>query len=98
MPQQGWRSRRVAVAVAAGALVVGVSVLFIVLGIRNQEAADAAVLPPIMPTADAPYACPSHNSTFQQQSPHPTTPGPRLSLHSPRFTGFSPTGQTFRRW
>ena len=56
MPSQGWRSRRVAVAVAVGAVVVGVSVLFIVLQIRNQEAADAAVLPPIMPTAAAPYA------------------------------------------
>ena len=56
MPQRGWRSRRVAVAVAVGAVVVGVSVLFIVLQIRNQEAADAAVLPPIMPTAAAPYA------------------------------------------
>lgn len=56
MPQQGWRSRRVAAAVAIGALMVGVSVLFIVLQIRNQEAADVAVLPPIMPTADAPYA------------------------------------------
>lgn len=56
MPQRGWRSRRVAVAVAVGAVVVGVSALFIVLQIRNQEAADAAVLPPIMPTAAAPYA------------------------------------------
>jgi hypothetical protein len=36
--------------------VVGVSGLFIVLGIRNQVASDAATLPPIMPTADAPYA------------------------------------------
>ncbi len=56
MPQHGWRSRRVAAVVAIAAVVIGVSVLFIVLGIRNQEAADAAVLPPIMPTADAPYA------------------------------------------
>jgi hypothetical protein len=56
MPQRGWRFRRVAVGVAVGAVVIGVSALFIVLGIRNQEAADAAVLPPIMPTADAPYA------------------------------------------
>src|ERR1700738_4702251 len=56
MPQRGWRSRRFAVAVSFGAVVAGVSVLFIVLQIRNQEAADAAVLPPIMPTAAAPYA------------------------------------------
>ena len=56
MPLQGWRSRRVAIAVAAGAAVIGLSALFIVLGIRNQEAADSAVLPPIMPAADAPYA------------------------------------------
>ncbi len=41
---------------AIAAVLVGVSVLFIVLGIRNQEASDAAPLPPIMPTADAPYA------------------------------------------
>src|ERR1700736_1654582 len=56
MPQQGWRSRRVVAAVAIGAAVIGVSALFIVLQIRNQQAADAAVLPPIMPTAAAPYA------------------------------------------
>src|ERR1700694_2650002 len=56
MPQQGCRSRRVAVAVGVGAAVIGVSALFIVLQIHNPEAADAAVLPPIMPTADAPYA------------------------------------------
>jgi hypothetical protein len=56
MPQQSRRSRRVAIAVAAGAAVIGVSALFIVLGIRNQQTADAAVLPPILPTADAPYA------------------------------------------
>ena len=56
MPHRGWRSRRVAAAVAIAAALVGVSVLFIVLGIRNQQAADAAILPPIMPTADAPYA------------------------------------------
>jgi hypothetical protein len=42
--------------VAIAALGIGVLVLFIVLGIRHQEAADAAVLPPIMPTANAPYA------------------------------------------
>jgi hypothetical protein len=55
MPQ-GWRSRRAAISVAVGAAVIGVSALFIVLGIRNQQAADAAALPPIMPTAGAPYA------------------------------------------
>ena len=56
MPQVRWRSPRVVTAVAIAAAVIGVSALFIVLGIRNQQAADAAVLPPIMPTADAPYA------------------------------------------
>jgi hypothetical protein len=56
MPQQGWRLRRVAAAVAIGVAVIGVFGLFIVLGIRNQGAADAATLPPIMPTANAPYA------------------------------------------
>ncbi len=56
MPQRGWRSRHVAAAVAIAAAVIGVSVLFIVLGIRNQESADAASPPPIMPVADAPYA------------------------------------------
>ena len=56
MPKQGWRSRRVAAVAAVAAAIIGVSALFIVLGIRNQQAADAAVLPPIMPTADAPYA------------------------------------------
>jgi hypothetical protein len=56
MARQAWRARRVAIAVAAGAAVIGVSALFVVLGIRNQQADDAAVLPPIMPTADAPYA------------------------------------------
>jgi hypothetical protein len=56
MPGRGWPYRRVAIVVAIGAAVIGVSGLFIVLGNRNQEAADAAVLPPIMPTADAPYA------------------------------------------
>jgi hypothetical protein len=56
MPGQGWRSRRVAAGVAIAVAVIGVSALFIVLGSRNQMASDAAVLPPIMPTADAPYA------------------------------------------
>jgi hypothetical protein len=56
MPQHGRPFRRVAVAAALVAAGIGVSALFIVLGIRNQEAADAAALPPIMPTADAPYA------------------------------------------
>jgi hypothetical protein len=56
MPGPGWRTRRVAVVAAVTAAIIGVSALFIVLGIRNQQAADAAVLPPIMPTADAPYA------------------------------------------
>ena len=57
MPLQGWRSRRVAAFVAIAAAVIGVSALIIVLLIRYpQAAADAAVLPPIMPTADAPYA------------------------------------------
>ena len=41
---------------AAAAVVIGVSWLFIVLGIRNQVPSDQAALPPIMPTADAPYA------------------------------------------
>jgi hypothetical protein len=44
------------VVAAVSAAIIGVSALFIVLGIRNQQAADAAVLPPIMPTAGAPYA------------------------------------------
>jgi len=56
MPQQGWRSRRVAAAAAIAVAVIGASVLFIVLGIRNPQPADAASPPPIMPTADAPYA------------------------------------------
>lgn len=56
MPQQGWRSRRVAGAVAIAVAVIGVFALVIVLGIRNQQAADAASPPPIMPTANAPYA------------------------------------------
>jgi len=56
MPQHGWRSRRVVLAVAIGATVVGVSALFIILGLLNPVASDVAALPPIMPTADAPYA------------------------------------------
>ena len=56
MGQPVWRSRRGAVAVLVAALIVGISALFIVLGIRNQNGLDAAILPPIMPTADAPYA------------------------------------------
>src|SRR6202140_144774 len=55
MPQQGWRYRRGAPLVVIVAVVLAVSALFIVLGIRNQAASDSAVLPPIMPTADAPY-------------------------------------------
>src|SRR5256884_9805353 len=56
MREPVWRSRRGAGVVAVAAGIIGVSALFIVLGIRNQQAGDAAVLPPIMPTADAPYA------------------------------------------
>src|ERR1700737_1768634 len=56
MPQHGWRARRVVLAVAIGAAVVGVSALFIILGLLNPVASDVAALPPIMPTADAPYA------------------------------------------
>src|ERR1700737_535185 len=56
MPQHGRPFRRIAVAVALVAAGIGLSALFIVLGIRNPQAADAAPLPPIMPTADAPYA------------------------------------------
>src|SRR5439155_6703777 len=56
MGQPAWRSRGGVVAVSVAALVVGLSGLFIVLGIRNQKRSDAAILPPIMPTADAPYA------------------------------------------
>jgi len=56
VPEYGRRFRRVAIAVAIATVLIGVSVLFIVLGIRNQVASDAAALPPIMPTADAPYA------------------------------------------
>ena len=56
MGQPAWRSRGGAVAVSVAALVVGISALFVVLGIRNQKGSDAAMLSPIMPTADAPYA------------------------------------------
>src|SRR3989442_4567020 len=56
MPLQSWRSRRVAATAALAAAIIGVSALFIVLGIRYPQTADTAALPPIMPTADAPYA------------------------------------------
>src|ERR1700737_4172839 len=56
MPLHGWRSRRGAITGAIGAPVIGVPVFFIALQIPPPGAADAAVLPPIMPTADAPYA------------------------------------------
>lgn len=57
MTFHSWRNRRVAAVVAAAAGVIGLSALFIVLGIRNQVPSEAAAaLPPIMPTADAPYA------------------------------------------
>src|SRR6202140_4912181 len=56
MPQQGWRYRRGAPLVVIGAVVLAVSALFIVLGIRSQEASYTAVLPPIMPSSNAPYA------------------------------------------
>src|ERR1700693_2057939 len=56
MPHQGWWSRRGAPLVVIVALVLAVPAFLIWLGMRNQEAADAAILPPIMPTADAPYA------------------------------------------
>ncbi|MEA2634949.1 MAG: hypothetical protein QOH92_1716 [Chloroflexota bacterium] len=56
MPDQGWRSHRAAPVVAVAAVVIAVSALFIVLGIRNQAASEPAILPPIMPTANAPYA------------------------------------------
>src|SRR2546430_9259066 len=56
MPGPGWRPRRVAVVAAVTAAIMGVSALFIVIGIRYPPAADVAVLPPIMPTVDAPYA------------------------------------------
>ena len=55
MPVQGWRSRRGAPVVAVAAVVIAVSALFIVLGIHNQAASEAASLPAVMPTADAPY-------------------------------------------
>src|SRR5438093_13332281 len=63
MGQPVWRSRRGAVAVLVAAIIVGVSALFIVLGLRIQKGSDAAILPPIMPTADAPYA--SSEPTFR---------------------------------
>src|SRR2546425_7650096 len=56
MPLQSWRSRRVAATAAVAAAIIGESALFIVLGIRYPQTADMAVLPPIMPTADPPYA------------------------------------------
>src|SRR6202048_376412 len=56
MPQGGWQSRRIIPVLAVAAGVIGVSALFTVLGIRSPAVSDAAVLPPIMPTADAPYA------------------------------------------
>src|SRR5438128_11358963 len=57
MSLQARRTRRVAVVVAIAAAGIGLCALFIVLGIRDQKASDpAAALPPIMPTADAPYA------------------------------------------
>ncbi|TMD83423.1 MAG: hypothetical protein E6I78_12705 [Chloroflexi bacterium] len=58
MPQFDWRSRRVVIAAAVAASVIGVSGVFIVLGILNPAVAERAALPPIMPTADAPYAEP----------------------------------------
>ena len=63
MPQHGWRSRRGYPVLAVVAVVIGVSALFIVLGIRNQATPEVATLPPIMPTADAPHA--SSEPTFQ---------------------------------
>jgi len=54
--QGAWQSRRIIPVLAVAAVVIGVSALFIVLGIRNPAVSDAAILPPIMPTADAPYA------------------------------------------
>lgn len=58
MALEGWRSRRVAIGVAIAALLIGVSALFIRAQIHDQKASDAAQAspPPIMPTADAPYA------------------------------------------
>src|SRR3989442_1738756 len=53
MPLRGWRSGRVAVTAAVAAAISGVPALFIVLGIRYRQTADMAVLPPIMPAADA---------------------------------------------
>ncbi len=56
MPHEGWRSRRVAAAAAIAALAIGVTALFIILGIRNPAPSEATTLPPIMPAADAPHA------------------------------------------
>jgi hypothetical protein len=41
---------------AVAAAIIGVSALFIIFVVGYQEPAQAAALPPIMPTADAPYA------------------------------------------
>jgi hypothetical protein len=56
MPQPGWRSRRITVAAAVAAGVIGLSALFIIFVVGYQQPAQAAALPPIMPTAGAPYA------------------------------------------
>ena len=60
MPNRGWRSFRIVIALAIAVLAIGVSALLIILGNRNgnpnQQSADNAAPPPIMPTADAPYA------------------------------------------
>jgi len=56
MPGPGWRTRRVAVVAAVTAAIIGVSAVFIVLGVINQKPSEHATLPPIMPTAGAPYA------------------------------------------
>jgi hypothetical protein len=56
MPNPGWRSRRVAVALAIGIAFIALSAVFIAVQVRPQGAADQATPPPIMPTADAPYA------------------------------------------
>jgi hypothetical protein len=58
MPQLGGRLRRFALPVALAALGIGASALMIAFGTRGQTASDVAVLPPIMPTAGAPYASP----------------------------------------
>ncbi len=52
-----WLSRRVAAGGGIAVAFLGLTALFIVVNIRHQEmAADQASPPPIMPTADAPYA------------------------------------------